>query len=292
MTPNRPVEIGFIAVNYNAAKATTQLLTELMRQYVSHCTLTVVVADCSPQTTGLTALREAYRNHAGVHFEIMHDNPGYFGAARLALEAVWKNRLPDWVIVSNVDIRLPQVDLLARIAELPTGFGVIAPRIVSGNTGLDQNPFMRRRPSKFRSFLNRIIPRVQLLYWMLLAQCHVKRAIRSRILRSKRFAPPAKPAGESTNIYAPHGSFILFNREYFERGGNLRSGAFMYGEEIFVAETCRRIGLNVTYLPALEVLHDEHVSTAGNPAVRGFMASAADYCFREFFAKPRINPES
>src|ERR1700678_3765437 len=103
MPANRPVEIGFIAVNYNAAKATAQLLTELMRQDISKCTLTVVVADCSPQKTGLTALREAYRNHGGVHFEIMPDNPGYFGAAQLALEAVWKNRLPDWLIVANVD---------------------------------------------------------------------------------------------------------------------------------------------------------------------------------------------
>src|SRR5690606_22306175 len=62
-------------------------------------------------------------------------------------------------------------------------------------------------------------------------------------------------------IYAPHGSFVLFSRGYFENGGILDYPLPLYGEEIFVAETCRAIGADVVYVPEIEVQHDEHVST-------------------------------
>jgi GT2 family glycosyltransferase len=241
--------------------------------------VTVVVADNGPSKSDLAELRELYRDNPIVRFETMPTNLGYFGAAHLALNTVWKERLPDWIIVSNADIRLTQPGFFSQIRDCPTGVGsVIAPRIVSARTGLDQNPFHRKRPSALRMNLVRIIPRVPLLFWMLETQCSVKRAIRSW-LQGKH----AQPATDSASIYAPHGAFIIFSREYFERGGSLNVGAFLYAEEIFVAETCRRLGLNVTYLPSIEVLHDEHVSTKVNPAIRGFQAEAADYCVREFF---------
>lgn len=281
MPAYRQLDIGFIVVNYSSAQATSQLLADLLQQDRSNCALTVVVADNGPSRSGLAPLRQAYRDNPSVHFEAMTTNLGYFGAAHSALEAVWKDRLPDWIIVSNADIRLPQPGFLCRIADHPAGVGaVIAPRIVSTRTGLDQNPFHRRRPSALRMNLNRIIPRVSLLFWLMQTQCSVRRAIRSR-LRGKH----AQPATASSNIYAPHGAFIIFSKEYFRQGGSLNCGAFLFAEEIFVAETCRRLGLRVTYSPGLEVLHDEHVSTKVNPAIRRFQAAAADYCSREFFAK-------
>jgi GT2 family glycosyltransferase len=210
----------------------------------------------------------------------MPSNLGYFGAAHLVLNSVWKNRLPDWLVVSNADIRLPQHSFLTRLADHSAGrCAVIAPKIVSTETGLDQNPFHRHRPSAVRINLNRLIPRVPLLFWLVTAQYLIKRSIRRRIPGNH-----AQSTKNSTNIYAPHGAFIVFSKEYFRRGGSLNCGAFLFAEEIFVAETCRRLGLHITHSPDLEVLHDEHVSTRGNPAIRRYQAEAADYCFREFFA--------
>ena len=286
MLRNHLPHIGLIAVNYNSAQATADLLADLGRQDTSGCELTVVIADSSPSAAALAPLRESYRHDPWVVFETMEDNPGYFGAAHRAFEGRWASRIPDWVIVSNADVRLPRRDLLARIARLPRRGGAIAPRIVSGRTGLDQNPFLRRRPMPARMLLNRIIPRVPALFWMLETQYAVKRGIRSRLAAKTRQRRTSVTPAEPRPIYAPHGSFLLFSREYFERGGTLNAGAFLYAEEIFVAETCRRLGLEVLYRPDLELQHDEHVSTGGNPAVRRFLASAADYCFREFFIKP------
>jgi GT2 family glycosyltransferase len=274
------IEIGVIVINYNSAQATSRFLADLLEQDRSSFALTVVIGDNSPSDASLESLRQAHRDNASVRFEAMSTNRGYFGAAQSLLEMVWKERLPDWLIVSNADIRLPYPALLSRIANHTGGAGdVIAPRIISAQTGLDQNPFNRRRPSRFRINLNRIIARVPFLFWLLETQCSIKHEMRMR-LRNKA----SVPATASSIIYAPHGAFIVFSKEYFLRGGNFDCGAFLFAEEIFVAETCRRLGLRVMYMPSLEVLHDEHISTSGNPAVRRFQAEAADYCTREFFA--------
>ena len=72
--------------------------------------------------------------------------------------------------------------------------------------------------------------------------------------------------GENTNhkrrnIYAPHGSCIIFHKNYFEKGGNLKHISFLFGEEIFVAETLLKLKLEAWYEPALIVSDYEHAST-------------------------------
>ena len=77
---------------------------------------------------------------------------------------------------------------------------------------------------------------------------------------------PAHKKGEVKavrKIYAPHGSCIIFNKNYFERGGTLDHISFLFGEEIFVGETVRNLRLNVLYIPEIKVRHYEH-SSIGN----------------------------
>lgn len=281
--PYRP-EIGIIIVNYNSAQATAQLVADLQRQEHPGYALSIIVADNGPSASDLSSIKNAYRNSPIIRFEVMPHNLGYFGAAHFSLNTVWKDRSFDWLIVSNADIRMLQSDFCSRLAHLVSGVdAVIAPRIVSGRTGLDQNPIQTRRPSALRINLHRIISRVPFLFWLMQAQSTLRLAIKSRLHRK-----PPQLATESTRIYAPHGAFIIFSKEYFERGGSLNAGAFLYAEEIFVAETCRSLGLGVVYSPSFEVLHEEHVSTKMHPDIRHFQAAAADYCAREFVAQPTV----
>ena len=55
---------------------------------------------------------------------------------------------------------------------------------------------------------------------------------------------------------------MVFARRYFEAGGTLRHPAFLYGEELFVAETARALNLAVHHEPALVVHHLHQVSTS------------------------------
>jgi hypothetical protein len=93
-------------------------------------------------------------------------------------------------------------------------------------------------------------------------------------------------------IYAPHGSFIVFSREYFDRGGTLAHVPFLYGEEIMVAETARRLNLAVVYDPGFQIKHVEHSTTGKNPLVRQYQAESAKYCADAYFPLPGWRRES
>ena len=68
------------------------------------------------------------------------------------------------------------------------------------------------------------------------------------------------PVLKGRKIYAPHGSCLVFKNNYFTLGGTLGLPNFLFGEEIFVAETAVRLGLDVIYDPGM-VIHDyEHAS--------------------------------
>ncbi|MEK7765553.1 MAG: hypothetical protein AAB368_04885, partial [bacterium] len=199
---------------------------------------------------------------------------------------------PEWVIVSNADIAFPDAaffdELIRSHAVAPSA--VIAPAILSDRTGADQNPGMAERPSGRRMrFLRAAFSTYPtcLAYHLasyvkvrLLAAWNPLRAS-LRGLRARASAPSAPYA-----IYAPHGAFMIFHRSYFDRGGTFDHGAFLFGEEIFIAETCRRLGLAVVHDPRLRVRHRDHVSTGMFPSrkVARFEREANAYLVGEFFS--------
>jgi GT2 family glycosyltransferase len=92
---------------------------------------------------------------------------------------------------------------------------------------------------------------------------------------------------EPLQIYAAHGAFLAFRKSYFEAGGTLRHGAFLFGEEIFVAETVRRLGLTIGYDPRLRVFHRGYTTTGYMPSrqMATYMREAARYCADTWFSE-------
>ena len=181
------------------------------------------------------------------------ENPGYFGGAAKGLAAhLATHPPPDWVIVTNDDIYFADV-FFAKLAVLscPPDTGVIAPDTVVPSTGNHQNPYQLRRPGRMRlrvlllSFSHPLLYRMALLFAK---------------LRPSRWFPSPPPAAldQPCDIYAPHGACVLFHARYFAAGGTLDHIAFLYAEENFVAEICRRAKLRVRYEPSLRVEHHEH----------------------------------
>jgi GT2 family glycosyltransferase len=180
-------------------------------------------------------------------------NPGYFGGAALALRQ-WQARgqIPDWVIVTNDDIRFAS-DFFKRLAAYAaTGVAVLAPDIVVPITGLHQNPLYTSKPPAWR---------IRLLRWLHQHPTIMQLFVGLREFR-QHWRKRQKPAGTGSRvIYAPHGACIVFSRAYFAAGGNLDYPCFLYGEEFFVAETARRLGLDIRVEPTLQVTHHEHSTT-------------------------------
>ena len=65
-------------------------------------------------------------------------------------------------------------------------------------------------------------------------------------------------------IYAPHGSFIIFSKYFFNKGGYLDQNLTMYGEEFTTAEIAKKLKIPIYYEPDIEVIHVEHSSNKIN----------------------------
>lgn len=216
-------------------------------------------------------------------------NLGYFGGAAFGFRAALaEGANPEFCIVSNVDLAIEQpefLDILSRVRG--PDIGAIAPSIRSRMTGVDQNPYMARRPSS---------QSMQRYVW--LYSHYPLAALYERAARLWKRARTFMRTGRSTaegprDVYAPHGSFIVLTREFFARGGRLEYGAFLFNEELHVAEQARALGLRILYRPDLRVTHDEHVSIGRyrNRRVVAFARDSARYCFNKYFAG-EFRPES
>jgi GT2 family glycosyltransferase len=251
-----------IIVHYGDVRPTLSLLESLAA--LDHfAELDVLVVNNDPRENLRSTLYPLIRRASNIELIEPLTNRGYFGGAKLGIERYRPDRgsLPSWVIITNNDVVIEdQLFLEKLLSRNPQEVGVIAPRILSTMTQSDHNPYMRRRPGRLRV--------AELRFWLTnyhLAGLHEylsrwKRAFRGRIRLSELNEHNAGQISPEP-IYAPHGSFLILSREFFDRGGYIDDGCFLYAEEVSVAEACRRVGLPAVYQPELIVLHTEHSTT-------------------------------
>ena len=173
------------------------------------------------------------------------NNKGYLGGALDIYNA--KAHGYDFVSISNVDLLLAP-DFFEQLATIDTeNIGWIAPDIYTDKINRHENPYMLHRPSK-RNFL----------IWNIIHSCTWIYRIyyRLHVLKNKK-----QTVYPSCNIYAGHGSFMLFTKAFVAQNKTIRFPGFMYGEEIFMAELARAAHLNVQYVPALRIYNTGNIST-------------------------------
>lgn len=249
-----------ICVNYRSSQAAIEFVGDLLAQDNLDRLEIVVVDNSAHETAGL---RLPYQ-HKNLRILTPSSNLGYFGGADFGGRQLGAQ--PEWLAVSNPDMRMPGRSFFSDLfSDHPSGgTAVVSPRIVSTD-GFDQNPFMPRRPSSVRMHLYKWLFRYHqstLAYEILSAQ---KQRLRTLLGHGRNHGDLSTSELKPRRIYAPHGSFILFHRSYFEAGGTLRYGTFLFGEEFFVAETARRLGLDVVYDPRLRLIHGGRASRGALP---------------------------
>jgi len=220
-------------------------------------------------------------------------NLGYFGGADYGLKQYLANsELPDWVIVCNVDIEFKDSQFFNTLRELDSSesLGVVAPRIWSARWKRDLNAKISQRPTNRRMLFYKVILGnyyLQLAYEILsILKEGVRAGIREGLALFRRHPEIDKQIKEASSIYAPHGSCMIFSRRYFSAGGNFEYSAFLFGEEIFVAETAMRLGLAVSHCPWLWVLDHEHASTGviRSRRIAGYLKDSTNYLVDHYFA--------
>jgi GT2 family glycosyltransferase len=255
--------IALITVQYNNPHDTVRLMDSLASiDDLSDCRVHVVD---NSTTTELRANAALFEKRAPVSVEVLLPprNLYYWGAAAYAIEKLETSEsgIPDWVIVCNNDLTIEDPLFLRKIRSLdPQKFPIVAPRIIS-STRTEQNPLLDSPPT----VLKRLKWRVYDLHFA------IARAMLSahKILLRTRSTPALQPSTIEypRRIYAPHGAFVIFSREFFARGGSLDTTVPMFAEELTIAVTAVSLGLPVWYYPDLVVFHREH-STTGRDLTR------------------------
>jgi GT2 family glycosyltransferase len=251
----RRPEVLIITVNYKGAPATLKFIESFRRMESGHKAHVIIVDNASNDSSSqvIGAALEGLEN-----FELMASpvNRGYFGGANWALlQYLALRERPDWVIVCNNDISFHDPLFLVKLLECnPDEAGMLAPAITAELAGIDCNPFLRQRPSRWQ--IQRY--RFWLSHYYLMA-FKQRFAPLARILRHKLRARRNDflPSGRAA-IYAAHGAFMIFSRNFFEQGGFIDDGFFLYAEEFCSAEICCRLGLPVVHDPELKVSHQAH----------------------------------
>ena len=228
-------QILIITVNYKDTTVTEKFIRSLQNLNFSN-DVDLVIVDSESTLQTKEQLEFLVKNTPfKTQLIFSEKNTYYWGGVALALKTLQLNynEHPHWIIACNNDIIFPQKDLIKKLSKLdPDKYPVIGPSIYSSATGKNLNPFMdhpiRRLEKIYLScfYLNHITARLMQisLKWSKKLVATLKRPLPSKIKK----------------IYAPHGSFMIFSNQYFNRGGWIDSNYEMYGEEVTTAEIAKK----------------------------------------------------
>lgn len=279
-------DILMITVNYKRADSTERFLKSAW-DLDGWESMHLIAVENGSHDGSAAKLRPLVQDFPSVELMESAENRGYFGAANWALQQyLAQAQKPNWVIVCNNDIVFDDRQFLARLSQLdPASVQVIAPAIIAMPAGIDCNPFMRRRPSRFKLLRCQFWQSNYYLMWFKQWLSPYVRTARHRIYFWRR---PSLAAGR-TDVYAPHGAFLIFSRSYFEAGGYIDDGFFLYAEEFSVAEICRQLQLRVVHDPDLRVWHDAHQATGRmcNRTTFEYGRQGFGYALRKYFLANR-----
>ena len=254
----KQTDILIIGIIYNTYLETLRYLDSL--QIVDTGKFLLILIDNSNKELPADFL-EKIKEFSFLNYVKTDENLGYFGGARKGLKFYLKEHstYPQWVIVTNVDIVFTTqfFNALNKI-KVHQNLGIIAPSIISQKWSTDYNPKIPVRNSKRKILFYQFLYSSFLIHNLFLLLAYLKKWITG--LKKKEKIKDELTEKKQKKIYAPHGSCLVFNKSYFFAGGTLDLPNFLFGEEIFVAETAARLRLDVIYHPELVINDYEHAS--------------------------------
>lgn len=242
--------ILIIPVNYNSYYSLKSYLEsiEISLNAVgkSELAVDVVVADNSSEKETIDNSYKYIRK-----FEVISiDNKGYFGGAFEVYNSIKSIVQYDYVIISNVDLRVDEsfFSILAS-KQLTEEIGWLAPAILSKQENRDMNPKIANRYSKRQMQLLLMMYKYPIIKCIYLKTMH-KAKHRDEVVNH-----------DEKDIYAGHGAMFILTKSFVSKNLHLEYPVFLYGEEIYMGEEMRLCGLKTRYIPSLKVYDDAHVST-------------------------------
>lgn len=241
----------FICVNYN----TNELLNNYIKSIDKAKSLLNYPLRIDVLIGDNSELFDPVKNNLNKNISVFHinnkSNLGYIGGVTRAIKESNVDLTGyDYVIISNVDLKISET-FLKKMMDLNVGpeIGWIAPCIFSEKETRDRNPKIIKRPSHRKMKMTALMYRIPLIHYI------YSNSIYKNCDKScKNFS--------NNNIYAGHGSFMIFTNSFIKKNSNFIFPGFLFGEEIFFAELVRLSKLKTIYVPELIVNDIDHASTS------------------------------
>lgn len=219
-----------------------------------------------------------------IHY-VASENLGYFPSVIAAIKSQKIELVSyNFLMISNVDLTV-SIDFFSEIKMLPMDetIGSYAPSIVSKKMNHDQNPKITIRPSRFKLKFNRFLFRSRFTYWFLTRANKLRLKLRE-IRKLPNLSSSSSEDRDKRKIYASHGSFFILTHMFLKKVSELNYPVFLFGEEIYIAETSRNLNLDIIYVPNLLVFDSEHASTSKMEidTYRSYNEKALTYLLEKF----------
>jgi GT2 family glycosyltransferase len=214
------------------------------------------------------------RSLPGVQLLSPPRNLGYLGALQFAVSNISLSD-SDYVILSNFDLHFNNASAIANLLQFgkENNLQVFGPQIVNLPSGAEANPMYSQRPGK--SFYRRLLLATSFypFYWIYQWLHILKKKTKTNIKQAK------------SNVYAIHGSMMVFDKTFIAQG-NFEHPAFLYGEEILIAEQCRAANWNIGFHSETRVMHQEHSTTGAikNKKHMRYLHESIKAIYRTYYA--------
>lgn len=262
------MNVCILAVCYNSYSESLVYIDSVHRAMLAaDVDLNFVLIDnsCVEENSLLIAVKELCTQSGFKYYKSA--NLGYIPSISAAIAKLSINLAAyDYVCVSNVDVSLADnfFEVLQQFTK-KENIGAIAPAIVSKSLGLDRNPKIVKRPSRIKLKINQLLFSSGFSYW-LLKNVNKQRLRISRRLQTRKRGIGQNPESGKNIIYAPHGSFMILTEAFTQHDNFLSYPVFLFGEELYIGEKARKLGLSIVYYPELLVEDMEHASTSVMPS--------------------------
>lgn len=229
----------YIVVCYNNEEEVISFIKDVLHKQENDLDIYVVVNSILNQDTfiGLNKIKFLYPE----------ENLGYLGALNYALEKINFQKY-SFVCFSNTDLSFASSELLSNLSNklADETIGVISPSIIT-NKG-NQNPLKLKRPTKYKVFITYLLTFFPIFHY-------VKQKLTKFDNYSHQFTH------KDYSCYALHGSFFMFSIRHIHKF-NFVHNQLLYGEEIYIAEQCRRFKIRLVWSDTNIIYHHEHSTTS------------------------------
>ena len=263
--------INLVTVNFNSTKETIDMLSSITNKYVDK----IVVVDNFSSDQQYKLLNDYCMDIPIVTIIRLDENIGYFPALNQGLKAISdSNKKTGYTIICNNDL-LFNDSFFKRLSKRNFKGNIMAlsPSVKTIN-GVYQNPSLLKKPSKFRFlgyriyYSNYFLGKIILNIWRLFGL-----GIDSNYTKDK----------VEKEIFIGIGAIFILLPNFFHKNECLDYPLFLYGEEAFFSAQLAKSGGSLFYVPDIEVIHLESVTTKKIPSKKNYLLNKKAFIMSKDF---------